>query len=274
MEPSATAPVDVDWNREWERAWKPHPANVWFRHQAAVLGAHMRGVENGGGWVLKTDAFEEACGVPSPAEVDGRLILMDVSPRIVVSAARALAGIRAKGCATDVRRLGFRPGAFAAVLSHSTLDHFRREEDIALALREIHAVLRPGGRLVVTLDNPENPVLAVRRAVYAVAGRVGGVIPFAMGRTLSRRALVAALGRAGFTTIESAYVLHTPRIVALWLAEWAARAHLGRLGRVLEGAFRMLERVLGGLPTRRWTAHFIVAECRAAPESRPSPEAR
>jgi hypothetical protein len=59
------------------------------------------------------------------------------------------------------------------------------------------------------------------------------------------------------------HVLHTPRIVALWVAEWAARAHLGRLGRALEGAFRMLERVLGALPSRRWTAHFIVAECRA-----------
>jgi SAM-dependent methyltransferase len=253
----ARAPGDVDWDREWQVAWKPHPGNAWFAHQAHVLGAMVRRTDHGGGRVLKTDAFEEACRLPSLADGHGRPVLMDVSPRILARAAAAM------GCATDVRRLAFRGATFGTVVSHSTLDHFADEGDIGRALGELHRVLAPDGRLVVTLDNPENPVLAVRRAIHEVAGRIGGLIPFAMGRTLPRAARERALEHAGFTVVESAYVLHTPRVVGLWLGEWAARARLPRLGRALARAFGSLERVLGALPTRRWTAHFVVADCRA-----------
>jgi len=58
---------DIDWGDEWERAWKATPANVWFQYQgdawvrwfeerlAAVAPSEATRV-------LKTDAFEDACG--------------------------------------------------------------------------------------------------------------------------------------------------------------------------------------------------------------------
>lgn len=259
-------PEVVDWNAAWQVAWKANPANAWFRHQADVLTASLAtGGTAGDGRVLKTDAFEEACGLPTPPAVArAESVLIDVSPRILAQAARArrVRDDRARLCAMDLRRLALRPESFDLVLSHSTMDHFSDDRDIGLALGEILGVLRRGGRLLVTLDNPHNPLLLARRVLHRLAGPVGGLIPFPMGRTLSRARLRAVLEREGFVVVASGYLLHTPRVVGLWAAEWAARRGLDRLGRRLRTLFGVAERLLGALPTRGLTGHFVFADCR------------
>jgi SAM-dependent methyltransferase len=169
--------------------------------------------------------------------------------------------IRLRPCSTDVRRLGLRSETFDVVFSPSTLDHFRRTDQIALALRELRRVLRPGGRLLLTLDNPWNPLLRARNRMYRRSGRVSGLIPFAMGCTMSRERLVAALKEAGFEVLDSRYVLHTPRVIGLWLGEWAARAGRERDGARLRTLFNGLERVLRRLPTAPWTGCFVAVDC-------------
>ena len=57
----------------------------------------------------------------------------------------------------------FPPASFDVVLSTSTLDHFDRRDEIAVALAELRRVLADGGRLLVTLDNPANPILRLRQ---------------------------------------------------------------------------------------------------------------
>ena len=267
IEPSS----GTDWDREWDRAWKAHPANPWFHYQA---GTYVRWVEtrlartalSGPVRLLKTDAFEEACGFRTVASLFGRgsSVLMDVSPRILARALGALGadGGRPNGCATDVRRLALRPAAFDLILSPSTLDHFADERDIAAALAELHGTLRPGGEIVVTLDNPANPILRLRRAVHELTGPIGGVIPFPMGRTLSRAALEAALAAAGFEVLESGYLVHAPRIVGLWLGEWAARRGPGPASARIERWLGGVDRALALPPLRRWSAHFVVAHAR------------
>lgn len=260
---------DTDWDLEWDRAWKAHPANPWFKYQA---DAYAGWVEAGPGAasparpmrVLKTDAFEEACGFRHLRRLfDGRTgVLMDVSPRILARALHSTSDDPAHpiACVTDVRRLGLKPAVFDLILSPSTLDHFSDERDFATSLGELYGALRPGGHLLITLDNPANPILRVRQLVHALVGPVGGVVPFPMGRTLSRAALVAALARAGFEVMDSGYLVHAPRIVGLWLGEWAARhgshAWAGRLRRWFVRWDRTLARV-GGL-----SAHFVVVRCR------------
>jgi hypothetical protein len=187
---------------------------------------------------------------------------MDVSKRILAEASRTTPGVRL-GCVTDVRRLSFQPGSFDLVFSPSTLDHFGDEDDLVAGLRELRGVLRAGGRLLVTLDNPANPLLAARRIVHRVLGPVGGLIPFPMGRTLSRRRLVAALGQAGFEVLRSGTLVHAPRILGLWLGEWAARRGHPRRGRWLHAAFVRIERIFGALPSRGLTGHFVAADCRS-----------
>jgi len=269
--PHAESAPGVDWNLEWDRAWKANPANPWFHYQSA---AYVRWVEarlattSDGRPVrlLKTDTFEEACGFRPLERLLGlgSSVLMDVSPRIL---ARAVDTMHTNGhgvfaCATDVRRLALRPGAFDVILSPSTLDHFSDEGDIVTSLGELYETLRPGGHLLITLDNPANPVLGVRRAVHGLVGPLGGLIPFPMGRTLSRARLVAALDAVGFDVLDSGYVAHAPRVIGLWLGEWAARrgtaAGASRLERWLVRCDRAL--ALPGL--RRLSAQFVVAHAR------------
>jgi SAM-dependent methyltransferase len=265
---------DLDWDREWQSAWKPHVNNAWFRYQDDVYTSWWRTrvapPENGERRprVLTTDAFAEACGLPA---LDGvlpsvRRVLMDVSPRILERAMRVCERGRIVpiSCVTDVRCPGFRADVFDLVFSPSTLDHFSDAAEIAMALVELRRVLRPGGHLLIALDNPANPLLRVRQALYRRTGSLGGLIPFPMGQTLSRARLVRELEHAGFDVIESRYLVHTPRIVGLWLGELAARTRRDRVGRELRRLFNALERLFAALPSRRWTGHFVAVHCRRA----------
>jgi hypothetical protein len=89
----------------------------------------------------------------------------------------------------------------------------------------------------VTLDNPANPILRIRQLIYGMTGALGGLIPFRMGLTLSRRALVEAAEQVGLEVYDSGYLIHAPRVLALWAGEWAAR-------RRSAGATRGLTRLL------------------------------
>lgn len=275
---------DVDWDREWRVAWKAHPANPWFGYQADVYAGWSRRrllrIPSRARRVLKTDAFDEACGFrPLDEAFAGvRPVLMDISPLVLGEAARIVSTPETSerraemiGAVTDVRRLAFRSGSFDLVFSPSTLDHFSDERDIAAALRELHRVLGPGGRLLVTLDNPANPIVGARRVVYRLTGPLGGVIPFAMGRTLSRARLVALLNREGFEVLASAYLVHAPRFLGLWLGELAARAGRERLGARLRALLGRVEWIAARLPSRRWSGHFVAADCRQAAYRATSP---
>ncbi len=265
---SQRLPLDrVDWDLEWGRAWKPHRQNPWFDYQWDVLAARATRIDLAAeerGRALKTDAFEEACGLRSPTRAFGRMrwVLMDVSPRILEVARTVRDAAEPAVCATDARALGFRSGSFDLVLSTSTLDHFDDEQDIGAAFASIRDVLRPGGRFLITLDNPANPILRVRHAIHSLLGPVSGLIPFPIGRTISRGRLVSRLEQKGFRVYESGYAVHTPRLLGLWLGEWAARRGRLRLATSLRRVFGNAEWVLGRLPTRRWTGHFVVADCR------------
>ena len=250
------------WDAEWARAWKAHPANVWFAYEAEVYLDQL-GPRDPAARALKTDAFDEACGRGQlSAGLGDDVVLVDVAPKILAHATRTRAD--AVPCVADVRCLPFRTGAFDLILSTSTLDHFEAGAEIDAALAELRRILGERGRLLLTLDNPRNPVLRVRHLVHAVTGKVAGLIPFRMGHTLSRRALVDALERAGFAVSESGYLVHAPRLVALWAGEWAARRHDAASARRLGRLFRAVERHARRAPTRRWTGHFVFADCRPA----------
>jgi SAM-dependent methyltransferase len=268
------AAPDVDWVAEWDLAWKPHVDNAWFGHQDDMYAAWWRerrpadpavGAAVDSPRVLQTDAFNEACRLPSldgiVAEV--RRTVIDISHPILRDAVQHARDRECElsSCSTDVRRLGLRSETFDVVFSPSTLDHFGRTDQIRLALGELRRVLKPGGRLLLTLDNRRNPLLRVRNRLYRRHGRVSGLIPFAMGCTLSRADLVDALEAVGFEVLDSRYVVHTPRVIGLWLGEWAARAGRHRAGNRLRTVFNLLERSLRRLPTAAWTGHFVAVDC-------------
>lgn len=223
----------------------------WRRHaRRAHLELLGRWVGAPAGRWLKTDLFEERQA--------SRALLGDLGPARWVGADLARETVRASGVrpavATDVRWLPFADGAFDGVLSTSTLDHFEEPSSIEVAMAELHRVLRPGGRLVLTLDNPQNPLVRARNALPHRVARRTGLVPFAVGETLGLDEGAEALRRAGFRVVDTATLLHAPHVVGTRLARFGVWEH-----RVLPRLDRAAGTRLG-----RYTGHFVAFLCRPA----------
>jgi SAM-dependent methyltransferase len=111
--------------------------------------------------------------------------------------------------AADARHLPFADGAIDFVLSPSTLDHFADPSDLGRSLRELARVLKPDGRLIVTLDNRQN----IFDPLLRLAGRLG-LVPYYLGRSYRMRELIDELKAAGLKASETAAIIHNPRLVA------------------------------------------------------------
>lgn len=212
--------------------------------------------------VLKTDLFEEAYGrdellfsLPLAA---GIKIGMDVSTE---TAGRAGERGRERGCAflnADVRRLPLADQCIDVVLSNSTLDHFDTELEIEESLGELARVLKPGGIMLVTLDNPRNPLFGLLRAAVPFMG-----LRYRLGKTMPLEQLRSILERTGLETLSTGYLIHNPRFFSTVLF-MTLRSALGRHAdspiRWLLAAFSKLDR----LPTRGLTGVFA-AVCARKP---------
>lgn len=249
-------------------ATRPH--RLWReftdRHQLTILDRWLgRGAEGGvasldpvpgDATLLKTDLFDEVAGRGLAADLLAaglRVTAIDLSPAIVAEAAARNPGIEA--VVADVRALPFPDGTFDVVFSGSTLDHFESTADIEAALVELRRVLRPGGRLILTMDNPANPLIFLRNGPLRRILRRIGVVPYQVGATLGPRALAKALRGAGFGVVEATAVMHCPRVIAVAVAGYVAR-----LPRPWQTVFlRCLAacEVLERLPTRWLTGHYI-----------------
>lgn len=240
-------------------AWVAHsPHALWRRHSDAVNAALLarwlpvQSVSR----ILKTDLFDEAVGQGLGALLEQRarkVVGLDIALSIANEAQRNSAGLTA--ICGDVRHLPFATASIDIVVSISTLDHFAERRDIGVALREICRVLRPGGRLVLTLDNAANPVLALRQALPHRWLRTLGITPYAVGATLSPRGLRRLLGTLPVKTEAVAALLHCPRALAVARARHLQDAPLERQRRFLQSLWRW-ER-LAAWPTRWFSGHYI-----------------
>lgn len=206
--------------------------------------------------LLKTDLFDEVASegiVPwllaSGANVTG----IDVSPAIVAEAVARNPCLEA--VVADVRSLPFSEASFDVVFSGSTLDHFESAADIQTALGELRRVLRPGGTLILTLDNPANPLIWLRNGPLLGLLRRIGIVPYQVGATLGPRALERAALAAGLDVVETTAVMHCPRAIAV-----AMSGPAGRMRRSWWEAFirqcQAWER-LESWPTRWLTGHYV-----------------
>jgi SAM-dependent methyltransferase len=264
--------VGADWQRR-----RPH--RLWReftdRHQSGLLTRWASG------WIgesrrpnlLKTDLFDEVASqgiVPWLFTNGVNVTGIDVAPAIVSEAVARNPGLEA--IVADVRSLPFAEASFDVVFSGSTLDHFESAADIQTALGELCRVLRPGGTLILTLDNPANPLIWLRNGPLLGLLRRIGIVPYQVGATLGPRSLERAVQSAGFTVIQTTAVMHCPRAIAVALA-----GTLERLSRSWQEAFlhhlhawERLER----WPTRWLTGHYVAvhavapSECGVQPLSR------
>jgi SAM-dependent methyltransferase len=207
------------------------------------------------GIALKTDLFEEANG-------DDQL-LFALAPRARVavgidSDARTAARARARSgtvlvAAADARRLPFRSGAVDLVISNSTLDHFEKRTDLDAAVAELARVLAPGGRLLITLDNPWNPLYQI---FHKGLKRYG--VSFELGHTASLPRLRRMLSSSGLEIMGSEWLIHNPRFLSTLLF-LSLRSVMGAsAGRPIGWLLRAFA-LLGRSPVRPFSACFVAA---------------
>jgi SAM-dependent methyltransferase len=207
--------------------------------------------------LLKTDLFDEAMGrglYGALAARAGVVVGQDVACGVLAAARSRYPEFRA--AAADVRRLPYAAASFDVIVSNSTLDHLSSRAELEQSLAELFRVLRPGGRLLLTLDNRANPVVAVRNWLPAGWLMALGLIPFRMGATLGPWSAPRLLRRLGFEVRDNRTFMHCPRLPAVALAR-----RLDRRGgpesreRFLRAAlaWERLER----WPLRYYTGYFI-----------------
>lgn len=238
-----------------------HPQELWRACSDAVnIALFARWLPDDSGQIerlLKTDLFDEACTdglYPLLASRARSVVGVDMAA-VTASAARArCAALRAT--VADVRRLPLATGAFDAIVSSSTLDHFRSSDEIVVSLGELHRVLKAGGQLLLTLDNAANPVVAVRNALpFRMLNRIG-IVPYYVGATFGPRRVRRILRQVGFEVLEVEAVLHCPRVFAVAVTRILGRRAGARVRRALVGSVMAFEG-LARWPTRFLTGYFL-----------------
>ena len=203
------------WNASFEE-WQPGAGHTILRAYSDAVNRRLLGrwLPASTGRILKTDLFDEAVGtglvgflLERAAHVSG----IDVAPSVVAAAREAHPQLDA--VPADVRALPFPDGAFDVVVSTSTLDHFDSEAEIEQALQELSRVLRPGGSLIVSLDNASNPLVALRNALPHRLLRRAGLVPYPTGRTCGLNELCRLVERAGLEVEDTDAIMHVPRLV-------------------------------------------------------------
>lgn len=264
MSRSASAPTPEYWDEiagQWQRrghdrAWRMVSDAV----NTALLNRWLP--RNPGGSVLKTDLFDEVVGsglVPWLSASFAHVAGVDISPALVDIVRARYPELHAD--TGDVRELPFPDATFDNVVSNSTLDHFPSYDDIGVALKELHRVMRTGGTLLVTLDNPRNPVIAIRNALPERLRAASRMVPFAVGATCGPRQLRALLQQTGFEVLRMGAVFHCPRVLVVLgghvidrFGDATAKRRYAKFWTAFEG--------LGKLPTRFLTGHFVAALAR------------
>jgi SAM-dependent methyltransferase len=237
----------------------PLPADgLWRIHMQAVYQYYLKlwlG-EDRFQRILKTDLFDEATLPFAPALdliASGSLLAgIDFSYQMAFRASRNLPQT-CRLVTADVRNLPFQSASFDLIFSNSTLDHFNHKSDIGASLQELARVLTPGGRLLITMDNPHNPVIRLRNWLPFKLMHFFKLVPYYMGATLSLPELLRAMEERGFRIHHSTFADYSPRqlinlfwhlvkkwpnsncvtavLRILWRFErWCGRSPLQRLG--------------------------------------------
>lgn len=236
------------------------PLDVWRSYMKQVYNSLISTwsvITDGIG--LKTDLFEEAVSEHAPLRDLGKeSIGLDRSLAVVQAAKQRLPEATKfyKLLVADLRYLPLKSGIVSRILSGSSLDHFSEKKDIAMSLSELVRVLSPGGVLIITFDNPHNPIVWLRNHLpYRFVHRIG-LVPYYVGATYGRAEAQSELERLGMSVTHSTCVAHVPRAPVIWLVSLLERFGWGSLNQPLGRILQHFEK-LEHSPTRYQTGYYI-----------------
>jgi SAM-dependent methyltransferase len=231
-------------------AWRAYMQCVYQRLIREWIGATKGKIK------LKTDLFEEAISSHYPiSDLGEGSIGVDVSWSVVSSAQKSVsANGRYKFLVADLRHIPLQSESVNNILSGSSLDHFSNESDLDRGLQELARILAPDGILILTMDNPQNPMIWIRNHLPFGFLNKMGIVPYYVGKTLGHEDLNSRLKSMGLSVSDVTAVAHAPRAPAIWAVklsefvgwktDWIQRAL---------NAFETLE----NLPTRFFTGYYV-----------------
>lgn len=206
--------------------------------------------------VLKTDLFEETQGSGLTgffADCGADVFGIDVAEGAVCRISQTRKDVTpVRG---NILRIPFRQESFDAVVSTSSLDHFRNAVDIETGLQSIREVLRPGGVLYLTMDNPTNPCVWLRRGYVLRVLRKLRIVPYFVGATLSAERLKSILEQRGFTSVATDYSMHFPRVIGVHLTGALSKMGMSRVQKAVSRLMKSFE-MMPGRWLRKRTGHF------------------
>lgn len=216
--------------------------------------------ENPAGKLLKTDLHEEAAGIGLYHFLHDKsefVAGIDIGFAPVRRSASLNPGL--KGTCADIRNIPFQDNTFDIIVSTSTLDHFQNEQEIYAGLKEIQRVLRPCGKLLLTLDNPLNPLVWIRNKLpFGILNRTG-IVPYFVGATLRPPKIEAMLSHLDMKVLNSDVVMHSPRVLAVLFSGWIEKfLNLNAQERFLKLLLSL--EFFASWPTRYRTGYFLAIE--------------
>ena len=208
----APASLGAAYRRFWQEVGEQFPdlggaasTAYYLENEKRLLTEHVPDLARSA--VLKTDLWDEVKNTRILQWVHGQgaaVFGVDISEPTVRQARAAFSDGGLRATVADVRSLPYRDGRFDAIYSMGTIEHFRDPET---ALREMHRVLRPGGRALVGVPNRWDPFLRPLLASALQAARLYG---YGYERSFSRRALRRMLETAGFEVVAETAILFVP----------------------------------------------------------------
>ncbi len=251
------------WDHVSRTLQQEQPYRLWRRHSDTVdsrlLARWLPAKKNGR--ILKTDMYNESlgAGIRLPRRAVGwNVVGMDIAAEMLKTARRV--GGHQLLVATDVTKLAFAENSFDAIFSNSTLDHFPSADQITSSLDECYRILKPGGRLILTMDNPLNPVLALRQALPHWLLVKLHITTFYYGKTFSPGRLKRALIDAGFKILNVEMIMHCPRLPAILASRIVDRRASEKTKATFLELIARFEK-MSRFPTRFITGYFSAVCC-------------
>jgi SAM-dependent methyltransferase len=263
-EPGMVVAREPDWNGIAHRESRQTSLRLWRRFTDRLqLDLFERWAPAGRiHRLLKTDLFDEAVGeglLPGLRARADRVIGIDLCLVAPLESRLRYPGSAAISC--DVRRLPIAAESVDLVVSGSTLDHFETLHDVAVALEEVRRVLRPGGRMMLTMDNLANPAVWLRSVLPFSLLQRTGLVPYFVGKTTGPGGLRRLVEAAGFQVVDSRALMHCPRAPVVAISKVLQHRSSSNMQERLIECLMGFER-MRSWPSRNLTAHFsaVLAE--------------